>query len=57
MTKDEAQALLDRLNADDEAYPIGWDGEGFQLEGYMFIYEGAGVWVASSDERPWETLT
>lgn len=57
MTRDEAQALLDRLNADDESRPLGYDPDGFQLEGWAFVYEGAGVWITSHWDRDWKTLT
>jgi hypothetical protein len=57
MTIDEAQALLDRLNADDDAWPLGYESDGFQLEGWAFTYEGNGVWIASHWDRDWKTLT
>lgn len=44
---EEAQKLLDRLNADDGAWPLGQAADGFQLEGWRYSYEGSGEWTAS----------
>lgn len=60
MTRSEVLALLDRLNADDEAWPLGYEADGFQLEGWEFCYQGRGVWTARHydiHDHTWVELT
>ena len=51
MSFEAAQQLLDRLNADEDAYPLGYEADGFQLEGWEFQYQGSGVWTARYYDR------
>jgi hypothetical protein len=57
MTEEEARKLLRTLNETEDSYPLGWDGEGFQIGiEWEFNYEGSGKWKIShwTQDGHWE---
>lgn len=43
MSEEEARALLRTLNTT-ESWPLGYEADGFSVDGWEFDYQGSGRW-------------